>query len=532
MALVLGLALLAGAVYGGAYLAASDKIPVGTTVAGVDIGGKRPPSATDVLRDGLAGRADTPFTVTINGHTLQVSPADVGLAVDYDASVNHAGAVKSWRPSRLWAYYTTGTAFAPVVTLDQDRLAALLQRLDARAGRDPRNGTVVFNDHTFSVRPPRPGLVLDPRRAGSAFWNAYLTDDPSVSLGMSEVAPTIGPAAIQRFVRRFANPAMSSAVQLRFGHATLRLPPSAYGDLLGARRFGHQLRPTVEARKLARVTRHLLAGAAINRPQPATVALRDGRPQVVSAKPGMSYASRDVAVALLRAITSPDRTARVRPTPAKAEFTEADARALGIRRTLSSYTVHLARASHADALASAVHRLDGIVLKPRQALSLRGRLGPATPDGPAGDALATALFNAAWLGGLQVTSHATPPTYAGDAPPGRDASLRHGQGLSFTDDTPYGVLVSVAGHNRALTVTLWSTPRWTIRSDQRRTHLVEAGRHVRRDKGCTPRDGRDGFEVTVTRSFVRDGAVDHATSYTARYAPVDAVVCKQRHRHR
>jgi len=118
------------------------------------------------------------------------------------------------------------------------------------------------------------------------------------------------------------------------------------------------------------------------------------------------------------------------------------------------------------------------------------------------------------------------------APPGRDASLRHGQGLSFTDDTPYGVLVSVAGHNRALTVTLWSTPRWTIRSDQRRTHLVEAGRHVRRDKGCTPRDGRDGFEVTVTRSFVRDGAVDHTTSYTARYAPVDAVVCKQRHRHR
>jgi vancomycin resistance protein YoaR len=531
VALVLGLALLAGVVYVGAYLATSDKVPVGTTVAGVDIGGKRPPSATYVLRDGLADRANTPFTVTVNGHTLQVPPADVGLAVDYAASVNHAGAVKSWRPSRLWAYYTTGTAFAPVVTLDQDRLATLLQRLDARAGRDPRNGTVVFDHHTFTVRPPRPGLVLDPRQAGTAFWNAFLTDDPTVSLGMSEVAPTIGPAAIHRFVRRFANPAMSSEVQLRFGQATLRLPPSAYGDLLGARRFGHQLRPTVQARALARVTHRLLAGAAINRPQPATVALRDGRPHVVSAKPGVSYAPRDVAFALLRAITSPDRTARVRPTPAKATFTDADARALGIRRALSSYTVSLSRGSHADALASAVRRLDGIVLKPRQALSLRGRLGPATPDGPAGDALATALFNAAWLGGLQVTHHSTSRTYAGDAPLGRDASLRHGQGLSFTDDTPDSVLVSVALHNRSLTVTLWSTPRWTIRSTQHRTHVVEAGRHVRRDKGCTPRDGRDGLEVTVTRSFVRDGAVDHTTSYTAHYVPVGAVVCRQRHHH-
>ena len=46
LALVLGLAILAGVVYAGAYWAASDKVPVGTTVAGVDIGGKRPTSAT------------------------------------------------------------------------------------------------------------------------------------------------------------------------------------------------------------------------------------------------------------------------------------------------------------------------------------------------------------------------------------------------------------------------------------------------------------------------------------------------------
>jgi vancomycin resistance protein YoaR len=532
VALVLGLALLAGVVYVGAYLAASDKVPVGTTVAGVDIGGKRPTTAAAVLRDGLTSRADTPFTVTVNGHTLQVRPEDVGLAVDYAASVDHAGAVRSWRPARLWAYYTNGTAFEPVVTLDQDRLGTLLQRLDVTAGRDPSNGTVVFHRHTFTVRQPRPGLVLDPRQAGAAFWNAYLTENPRVSLGMSQVAPAVGPAAIHRFVRRFANPAMASAVQLRFGHATLRLPPSAYGDLLGARRLGHQLRPTVQARALARVTRHQLAGAATGRPQPATVALENGRPHVVSAEPGMSYAPRDVAIALLRAISSPDRTARVRPTPAEATFTDADARALGIRRQLSSYTVHLGRASHADALGFAVRRLDGIVLKPHQALSLRGRLGPATPDGPAGDALATALFNAAWLGGLQVTHHSTSATYTGDAPLGRDASLRHGHGLSFTDDTPYGVLVSVGVHGRSLTVTLWSTPRWTIRSSHGdRTHVVAAGRHVRRGEDCTPRDGSDGFQVTVTRSFARGGAVDHASSYTARYAPVDAVVCRQRHGH-
>ena len=536
LALILGLALLAGGAYTAAYATASDKVPVGTTVAGVDIGGKDPSSAIEVLHDGLGGRADKPFTVTINGHTEQVPPSDVGLAVDYAASVRKAGAARSWRPSRLWAYYTSGTSFQPVVTLDQDRLAALLKRLDLSEGRNPRNGSVVFRHQTFTVRPPRPGLVLDPRSAGMAFWNAYLTDDPTVQLRMSAIPPTIDADAIHRFVERFANPAMASAVELHFGQAALHLSPAAYGDLLGARRAGNHLQPTVQAGALARLTEQQLAGAAIDRPKPATVALVDGRPHVVSAQPGVRYAPRDVGLALLRAITSRDRSAQVRPTPAKASFTNADARRLGIRRQLAWSTVRVPRGSHGDVLATAAHRLDGTVLKPRDALSLRGLLAASTPEGANGDALATALFNAAWLGGLQVTAHATPRSYAGTAPVGRDASVRDGQDLAFTDNTPYGVLVSVvvgratAAHTGSLTVTLWSTPQWTIRSSAGdRTNVVAAGRDVR-EKPCSPRDGRDGFQVTVTRSFAGGGAVDHTSSYTVRYAPVDTVVCKARPR--
>jgi hypothetical protein len=396
----------------------------------------------------------------------------------------------------------------------------------------------MFRHQTFTVRPPRPGLVVDPRVAGTAFWNAYLTGQPAVELQMSETAPAVDAAAIHRFVRRFANPAMAAAVELHFGRAALHLSPAAYGDLLGARRSGHQLRPTVRAYALARLTDRQLAGAAIDRPKPASVALVDGRPQVVSARPGVTYAPRDVATALLRAITSPHRSARVHPTPAKASFTNADARALGIRRQLARFTVTLPRGSHSDALTTAAARLDGTVLKPHQTLSLRGVLGASTPEGGGGEALATALFNAAWLGGLQVTAHATPRSYAGTAPVGRDASLRQGQDLAFSDNAPYGVLVSVesgratAAHDGSLTVTLWSSPRWHIRSAHGdRTDVVAAGRVIRGGKQCTPRDGRDGFQVTVTRSFARGGAVDHTTSYTAHYAPLDAVVCQPQHHH-
>ena len=135
--LVLGLALLAGGCYLAAYLAASDKVPVGTRVGGVDIGGHDPTAAATVLREGLADRAETPFTVVVNGRTLRVPPQQVGLGVDYTASVHAAGAQRSWSLSRLWAYYTGGDQLDPVKHLDQSRLATLVDRLDAYRRQQP-----------------------------------------------------------------------------------------------------------------------------------------------------------------------------------------------------------------------------------------------------------------------------------------------------------------------------------------------------------------------------------------------------------
>jgi vancomycin resistance protein YoaR len=539
LALILGLGLLASGAYVGAYAAASDKVPVGTKVAGVDIGGHDQSSAVRVLRAGLAVRADTPFTVVINGRTQQVLPSQVGLSVDYDASVHKAGAARSWRPSRLWRYFTEGASYDPVVTLDQDRLATLIQRLDVTDGQTPTDGSVVFRRQNFTVHPPRPGLALDPRVAGTAFWNAYLSDNPSVHLRMMPTAPTIDAAVIDRFVKRFANPAMASSVELHFGGATLHLSPHSYGTLLVARRVGNELRPQVRAQALARLTDSQLAGAPIDRPTPATVALVSGQPHVVKARPGMTFRPRDVAQALMHAIGSPHRTARVRPTLAKASFTNADARRLGISTQVSSFTVRLPRGSHGSQVAAAVQRLDGLVLKPGHALSMRGLLGAATPTGTSGNAVATAVFNAAWLGGLQVTSHAAGATYTGRAPVGRDASLLDGQDLAFTDKTRYGVLVSAvaarptATHAGSLTVALWSTPRWKVTSSHSgRTDVVPAGRHVQYGEGCAPQKGSDGFDVTVTRTFADGGQVDHTSTYSVSYAPLAAVVCKSRHHHR
>ena len=539
MLLILGLALLAGCCYAAAYLAASDKVPVGTSVAGVDIGGHHPVSAAVVLRDGLDGRARTPFTVVLNGRTFRVRPDQVGLDVDYTASVHAAGAARSWSPERLWAYYTGGAKLDPVKQLDQTRLAALIARLDRSDGSTPTDGVVTFQRDSFIVTPPQDGLEVDLKGAADAFFAAYLSDDPRVQLPLVATAPAIDDAAVHRFVAGFANPAMASPVTLRLGQDTVRLQPSSYGRLLGTQRVGDRLQPTVRGQALASVVTDRLGRRPAGAPQDATVALVNGRPHVVKARPGMVFAPADLATALVDAIGAPDRTARVRATPEPASFTDADARALGITDQISSATVHLPPGSHVDGLVSAAARLDGAVVKPGDSLSLRARLGGQVPGDQAATQLATATFNAAWLGGLEVGSHATQPTYSGVYPMGRDATLGDGQDLAFTDNTSYGVLVSVAtvrpsaSHGGSLTVSLWSRPRWTVTSSHSTPdNVVPSGRVVHRGKGCRERAGHPGFDVTVTRTFAHatSGTADHSTSYAVHYSPLAAVVCRA-HRH-
>jgi vancomycin resistance protein YoaR len=371
--------------------------------------------------------------------------------------------------------------------------------------------------------------VLDPGSAGTAFWGAYLSDDPSVQLPMATTEPMIDARAIHRFVKSFANPAVASSVVLHFGRDTVRLAPADYARLLGARPVGEDLRPTVRAGALAALTDGRLADDALARPRDATVALVHGRPHVLRARPGLTFAPDAVAAALVQAIRSPDRTARVRSTVAPASFTTADARHLGIGREVSSFTVHMRRGDAGPVLAAA-QRLDGRVLRPGDTLSMRGLLGAATPEGDPGSALATAVFNAAWLAGLPVTAHAEATAYAGSYPMGRDASLRDGQDLAFANGSRYGVLVSVAASRStgSVTVSLWSTSRRSVTSRHGApTNVVPAPRVVRHGKHCRAREGRDGFDVTVTRTLVPVGsaAAGRTTSYTAHYAPVARVVC-------
>ena len=226
--------LLLGGAYAAAGAFASDRVPRGTTVAGVAVGGQTPAQAKQTLADAWQDRVDAPITVTVDGGTTTVEPSEAGLEPALEATVEAAGAGNSWAPDRLWDYWTGGDEVDPVVTVDDERMQTTIQRLDGELGTAPVDGTVTFTGSTVRTTEATTGRVLDDEAVREALVAAYLSEEPTAELDLVEVEPDITDADVEQAVEDYANPALSGPVTLVFGDTPVKLRPADYAKALAA----------------------------------------------------------------------------------------------------------------------------------------------------------------------------------------------------------------------------------------------------------------------------------------------------------
>ncbi len=489
--LLLGLVVLFGGGYVAAYLAAGDNVPQGTTIAGVEVGGRSREAAVSALERGLAERSTTPIPVTVDGagsvSVGSIDPAAAGLAVDHVASVEAAGGGRSWAPDRLWDYFTGGEDLDPVVTVDETAMAAAVDRLVEANSRPPRDGDVVFDDGRVNVVEPRLGERVDADDARSALEAAYL-QDTTAELATVAATPDVDDSDVAEALEGFANPALSGPVTLVFDRKPVRLGPSEFAPALGMKARGGELVPDLDHRRLIEVVERGMSKSG--RPVDATVRIVDGRPRVIPDKPGVRFRPDDVERVFLRLLRRPAgrREAVVDARVARADFRTADARELRIREQVSAFTTYFPHAAYRNTnIGRAAELVDGTILEPGETFSLNDTVGERTrangftkgfviEDGVFQEDLgggvsqmATTTFNAMFFAGLKDLEHKTHSFYIDRYPVGREATVAWGSvDLRFQNDTPYGVLItaqvtpSTPTSQGVVTVRMWSTDYWDI----------------------------------------------------------------------
>jgi vancomycin resistance protein YoaR len=555
LVLLIALVVLFSGGYAAAYLVAGDNVPVGTTIAGVEVGGRSHAAAVRALERGLAERSTMPIAVSIDGaDTDTVDPAAAGLSVDLRASVEAAGGEKSWAPDRLWDYYTGGEDLDPVVVVDDSAMAATVEQLVDDHSRRPRDGAVEFDEGQVRVTEPRPGEVLDADQVRSALEAAYLQTTPA-ELTRTTVQPDVDDSDVAEALESFANPAMSGPVTLVFDKTRVRLGPTDFSPPLGMKAKRGELVPDLDQdRLIALVERGMSKSGA---PVDATVRIVDGKPRVIPDKPGVRFRPDDVERAFLRLVRNPSgrREAAVDARVARADFRTADARKLRIREQVSAFTTYFPHAAYRNInIGRAAELVDGTILEPGETFSLNDTVGERTrangftkgfiiEDGVYKEDLgggvsqmATTAFNAMFFAGLTDVEHKTHSFYIDRYPVGREATVAWGSvDLRFRNDTPYGVLISARvtpstpSSQGVVTVRMWSTKFWDITASTSARHdfTPEKTRRLSGDE-CVPNDGYAGFDVDVTRHFRRAGesGLHHDETFHTTYLPSDTVICE------
>jgi vancomycin resistance protein YoaR len=550
--LVLGLGALVAAGYGAAYVLAEDRVPRGTEVAGVPVGGMTSDEAEQALADGLEGRADGTVAWSVQGEQGTLDAEEAGLSVDVPASVEQVGGRRSWDPAWLWSYFTGGEDVDAVVEVDEQALDSALAEATGPVTREPRDGRVEFRRGTVVVTDARVGRELDDDQARAAVEEAYLSDEPA-ELELATSEPEIDEADVQAAVDEFANPAMAGPVTLAFGEAEVRLTPQQYGRALRMVPEDGVLVPEVDRKALFALVDENVSGDG--EAENARIVLRDGRPRVIPSKPGVTYRPPQLARTFLAVVAQDEgRRGKVKGKVQRPDFTTRDARALGVKEKVSTFTTYYPHAEYRNVnIGRAAQIVDGTLLKPGETFSLNGTVGERTRAngftegfiisngvfkedlGGGVSQLATTLFNAMFFAGLEDVEHKPHSFYISRYPVGREATVAWGAvDLRFRNDTDHGVLIdtsvdrSTPSSTGSVTVTMWSTKVWdiTTRTSDRYNRTQPDTRRLD-TADCYPNEGYGGFDIDVKRFFRRPGSSElvRTQTFTTTYTPSDTVIC-------
>ena len=204
-----GVIVLAGLLYGVAYLLAGGGVLPNTKVAGVSIGGLSPAKAEAKLQARLADKAKAPIRVLVGDKQADVDPAAAGLTFDPKATVAAAGK-RAANPVSLVTALLGHRVVEPAVAVDVAKMTGQLDKLDASLGGG-HDGGVRFDGLTPVAIAPVKGQGIVKEKAIPVLRGAYLTSSEPVRLPTALVDPAISADVVRHTIETIAKPAVAAA---------------------------------------------------------------------------------------------------------------------------------------------------------------------------------------------------------------------------------------------------------------------------------------------------------------------------------
>jgi vancomycin resistance protein YoaR len=533
-----------------------DSVLPGVRVGGADVGGLSRPDARGRIESVIGERLRQPVDVVVGGKAFTVNPSNLFTV---DATATERLAFESARRSFFDRIGALAVPFAvdqdvePVLTVNPTARAAFAQEITKRTDRAV-SARISMKGTEPVVVAGRPGIQVDRAAVLALVREAALRGLPGVEAPVSSVAPAMTTAAAEQAAAA-ARTAVSAPVALRFRHHKLgELGPRTIARLLRFQPQGGAFELSLAPEGIPRELAPLVERFA-KKPADASFRVVGKRIRVVKGRDGTMLDVAGAQAAVLGAATQPGvREAEIGLTAREPRFSTEDARGLGIRRRLSTFTTDMG-ASSSNRIWN-VHLMadyiDGTIIKPGKTFSFNKVVGPRTPErgfregqmilgsllvpaiGGGVCQTATTLFNNAYELGLPVRERHNHSWYISHYPIGRDATVSWGgPDLKFKNDLDHAILIKTSYTDSTLTFSFFSTKqgRKVVSSTGPQTNFRSPKSSYAYDPSAPKGSKRtvagshaQGFDITVFRKVYEHGKLVRKDSFTSHYVAVGDTV--------
>jgi vancomycin resistance protein YoaR len=557
--LLLTLAAVLIALYAVGVAMTRGKIQHGTSIGGVNIGGKTVAQAKALLRSQLEAKAETPIPVTADELKTTIVPAQAGMTLDIDKSVAQIGAA-SLSPASILKGFAKGTSHQLVLDVDKAKLNATIAAIAAKVDRPVSEGTISYKGVTPVAVNPVIGRTVDKAKAAAAVEARFrsLATGPAIAFPVTTTNPKTSQAQIDAALTQAAQ-AVAGPLHLTYTTTTVDVPPETLAAALTwTAQADGSVTAVADPAKVATTFMPLLAGVPSAKPQDAKIALVGGKPQITPSVSATAPDGNKLASLVPAALLTPTRTIVVPAKTTDPAFTTADAEKLGIKQLIGSEDPNGGATPH-PCCRPRVHNItliagivNNAIVLPGQTFSLNAYVGPRTAAGgfvPAPEIsagaekeavgggvsqFATTMFNAAYFSGMKILEHHPHSFWISRYPPGREATVSWpSPDLKWQNDSPYGVLVQAWDDGTHTHVRFWSTPYWDVAySSSPETHQTtptttyETADELSGKQKCVATVAETGFDITIFRTRSHAGVAQPQESWFHRYIPQPLHICK------
>ena len=537
---------------GGYYFVAQylgERIPNGTAVEGVDIGGQSPEAARSTLQARLSDLATEEVTIEVEDDRFTLDPAAAGLELDLDSTLLGITEV-SYDPRIMWGRITNDGDDLPLrVSVDRAALVSAVEEVAEDARVEPTNGSLWLSLGEVRTTDSEPGRELDVEATSDLVELAW-PQSATVTGVVSATEPALTQAEIDRFAEEVARPALAEPITVDVEGDISSISTNQLARLLSVvESEDHVLSLELDAEGVLEVVSGQLDEATVS-PRNASLALDDGEAVITKARAGQVVDQEELVEGVEAALskTGDERLVTASTEDVRPKITDEDAAQWDISQMTtfrSEFPGGPSNASRTENIRVGLGHVNGTVVYPGETFSLAQTLAPISAErgyveagvisdgrlvmgmGGGLSQVSTTMLNAAWDAGLQLDEWHPHSYYISRYPVGKEATIAVGVlDNRWTNDTDAPVLIQTYLEGSDIVMTLWGERRYNVETiTGGRANIQRPERHTDDSADCLYQSPQEGFDITVTRVLSQSGSEVDRQSWSTRYSASPEVTC-------